>query len=492
MSKDQDKEQKAVTDVPELAQGAEIQSEKVVAPKSAEERAKLGSEVERGNLKDAVEEKKAEEAINPAVIESLASREEADRLGDKAIKWNPFSEAGLEELKKDLSEMGYGSGNPAVFEMHFRELRKTFEAKDRKLEEKYYKNPNLYIDALREQDKNFYDAWMFYEALKGQFEAAKRMHSELEENIKKQTGFPKLNRLWDGGVDFLRGILKDKNQGNYPSFIGKCLVAGTASFVALKLLFRQFGPKQTKLEMLICGAGGLFITHEILKRNGVDVFKKIGVKDSFEEVKGTEMEALAALGGKKSEGIDGRWFLESGLLHMGTLHDKYAQAKARVARGQEGYIDPAQFADNLIFKEFAGMTPDKDFNKDENYTKAAKDLYRIMEIIEAAYERDGNDMDTAMNDPQMREMQMVDFTGRVLAAHHKPGTMPTSVKKGWDKSTQVASAGLRGAKNGVVGAAKVVGRKATESAQWAVEKAGKAKDAAKEKFQGNNDPFFSG
>ncbi len=339
---------------------------------------------------------------------------------DFALEWH---HAGIEVGKITPSLIGTALHNAQV-----KEYMKLVHAKIDPLINAMklkFQRPDQNSADIEKADPDFAQAYRFYNSVKIMAEAqtlAKAVSSERhrDENVETDL-FSKGART----IGKIGGMLKDswdrKDWGNLGMLgIGAFFIG--AAFVALKKRDKLFD-----FLTLTAGAGTLYI---IGKKLGYDPLKSLGLKDQYDEVRGTALEPLIRLApsGKK---LDAKTYLAAHNIGLHDLHNHYKNAKGR-------FISPKKFPHN--FPEFAHKSHGAQMNNPD-YIHAGEQLYLLMQCMEEAHNKvisDNPEEQTtfaaALQDPALKNVRVEDYLYS-LAEYSTDGTKadywPDRISEWW-------------------------------------------------------------
>ncbi|MFA5820966.1 MAG: hypothetical protein WC873_02595 [Candidatus Gracilibacteria bacterium] len=275
----------------------------------------------------------------------------------------------------------------------------------------WYRDPDKYLENIQKIDPDFVKAWLHYEGLRnvvrGQRLAA-QLTKERAEN--EQAGLT----TWDAVGKVTGKISKDFAKG-WRDRDYKLMGANAVAAIAI-LWGARWAWKTTKFfKPLFLGYAGLTAVNFIAnKQLGVDIWKKMGLKDEQAEIKGTPMEPILRLAPEMKK-VDGKTLLAATQIHIGGLHEAYEEA----VKDGTTFIPPEKFP--MQFPDFARPgASGKRFKNDERYEQTGKDLFLIMQGLIHAYQKVNNsekavDFATLMyQDKQLSDSLILDFAADML------------------------------------------------------------------------------
>ncbi|MFA6918108.1 MAG: hypothetical protein WC285_04755, partial [Candidatus Gracilibacteria bacterium] len=204
------------------------------------------------------------------------------------------------------------------------------------------------------------------------------------------------------------------------------------------------------------------------KNAGYDILKMAGFKDKDAEVRGTPMEALAAMNLPEAQDLDYDVVLRVAEVKVTDLNDLFKEANTH---GQN-FIHPSQFPQ--IFPDLANigyfpmgigeeglgdhagnmgkrLTP-----KQREYIRVGQQLYKTVLVLRAAYDKtlgkeEGKSFDDAMKDPVLKESKVRHFCA-VLGLYsfptHESGLM---VNRAMEKAKEQLAVAFNAYGNNTIG-----------------------------------------
>ena len=176
---------------------------------------------------------------------------------------------------------------------------------------------------------------------------------------------------------------------------------------------------------LFYGVAG-YCGYVFAKNAGYDILKMAGLRDDDAEVRGTPMEAIAAMNLPEAEDLDYDIVLRMSEVKIGDLNDLFKEAN----RNGQNFIHPKQFPQ--IFPDLArigyfpmgigeqgladntGNMNKKLTPKQREYIRVGQQLYKLMLVLRAAYgktleKEEGKTFEKAMEDKVLRESKIRHF-----------------------------------------------------------------------------------
>lgn len=173
---------------------------------------------------------------------------------------------------------------------------------------------------------------------------------------------------------------------------------------------------------LFYGVAG-YAGYVFAKNAGYDILKMAGLKDKDAEVRGTPMEAIAAMNLPEAQDLDYDVLLRVSEVKVDDLHSLYKKANIE----GNNFIHPSQFPQ--IFPDLArvghfpmgigeegladsaGNTRKVLTPKQKEYIRVGRQLYKVMLVLRAAYNKtlskeEGRSFEDAMRDPILKEAKI--------------------------------------------------------------------------------------
>ncbi len=240
---------------------------------------------------------------------------------------------------------------------------------------KNYENPRSEESQkwLQANDKGFYKAWQFYEAVRNLATAQDVDQEKLDdkiENADKSTIAEKTEEAVIRNLDKFKKAIRERDYATAGIYV--------VGIYALYKSYKSLSPdKQGKVGKILMFGAAAYAANHFAETAGYDVLEKLGLRNPEHDVEGTFMAELAFLDIKEAEKIDYSIFLKTSNL---PLEDLYREYKVANKNGIH-QIDPEKFSGFEPFKEFRR-------GKDSEYKEhVAKQLYLITHVLSLGYEK---------------------------------------------------------------------------------------------------------
>lgn len=433
----------------DLAMGAK--TGRIIA-QTGVEIAQVDSEIKRNTLND------LNNAFGVAPTQSEIDKQRIDewlatvaREGKKinAHKWQPETKNGLDEMRSEWILVGIPAepGNP-FYDKIFNQLSKSSNTaflstiSDPNINALYI-DPRNHLNELQAQDNGFYRSWKFFESVKNFLVQQDTYQVDTPDKIKDLDRDKYAAKITDGVKQNLVKFQEAVRDRDYVT-AGMYIAGIWAIYKSYKKL--SDGPNGDKAIKWLTYGAAVYAGNIFLKNSGIDIMKKLGMKDAEAEVMGTPLESLGRLKIPQAKDIDYAVYLRTSEMKLASLHEKYEISNGKGVR----FIDPALFPDE--FPQFKNKIP-SDQEKDHEYRRVGEQLYLVIHCLELGYDKtlkvdqgmekyyQKDFKDVIYNDPVLKDSNVRQLTGILIryapAKYEKSLFEPEAIKKARERFQEV-------------------------------------------------------